>query len=148
MMCSLCHAFGIHMAYRCTATTTQVRENSTCGDRLTEAVANKLQFLTPKDYPSLFSGLSKAATAYAVAHDQEGAQVSSAAGHAIRRRRWLIVFIVVRFFYLTPSLSDSDNTTRAQQHLIFRGALSDTISFGNASLAAGGKRDKKRNASP
>lgn len=27
------------------------------------------------------------------------------------------------FFYLTPSLSDSDNTTRAPQHLCYRGAF-------------------------
>ncbi|CAN0362380.1 unnamed protein product, partial [Ectocarpus sp. 13 AM-2016] len=49
--------------------------NATCGDRLTESVASKLQFLTPKDYSGLFSELSQAATAYEVAKDQEGIKV-------------------------------------------------------------------------
>lgn len=53
----------------------QVRENSTCGDRLTEGVTTKLQFLTLKDYTQLFSELAKAALAYKVAQDREGAQV-------------------------------------------------------------------------
>ncbi|CAM9356030.1 unnamed protein product [Ectocarpus sp. 4 AP-2014] len=53
----------------------EMRENATCGDRLTESVASKLQFLTPKDYSGLFSELSQAATAYEVAKDQDGTKV-------------------------------------------------------------------------
>ena len=53
----------------------KVRENANCGDRLVESAAKKLQFLTPKDYPALFSELAEAATAYEVAHDREGSQV-------------------------------------------------------------------------
>lgn len=60
----------------------QVRENATCGDRLTEGVARKLQFLTSKDYPALFSELSEAATAYEVANDQDGAKVTPRAGYS------------------------------------------------------------------
>lgn len=56
----------------------QVRENANCGDRLVEGVAKKLQFLTLKDYQGLFSELAEAATAYEVAHDREGSQVSAA----------------------------------------------------------------------
>lgn len=54
----------------------QVRENATCGDRLTEGVASKLQFLTSKNYSRLFSELSEAAMAYEVAKDQDGAKVN------------------------------------------------------------------------
>lgn len=53
----------------------KVRENTTCGDRLTEGVSSKLQFLTPKDYTGLFSKLSEAATAYAIAKDHDGTKV-------------------------------------------------------------------------
>ncbi|CAN0234177.1 unnamed protein product, partial [Scytosiphon promiscuus] len=53
----------------------KVRENTTCGDRLTEGVASKLQFLTPKDYTGLFLRLSEAAAAYEVAKDHDGAKV-------------------------------------------------------------------------
>lgn len=92
--------------------TTQVRENSTCGDQLTEEVANKLHFLTPKDYPSLFSGVSKAATAYALAHDQQGTQVSPAAVYVVRLQKMHGSF-GCSFFPTFPSLVDSDKTTRA-----------------------------------
>lgn len=53
----------------------QVRENANYGDHLIEGVANKLQLFTKKDYKSLFSELSEAATAFEVARDREGAQV-------------------------------------------------------------------------
>lgn len=56
----------------------QVRENATCGDRLTEGVASKLQFLTSKNYSKLFSELSQAAAAYEIAKDQDGAKVTNA----------------------------------------------------------------------
>lgn len=53
----------------------QMREKSTGGDRLTEGVASKLQFLTSKDYAALFRDLSEAAGAYKIAQDPEGSQV-------------------------------------------------------------------------
>lgn len=60
----------------------QVRQNATRGDRLTEGVASKLQFLTSKNYTKLFSELSEAATAYEIAKDQDGAKVNQ---HGIDR---------------------------------------------------------------
>lgn len=63
----------------------KMRENATSGDRLTESVASKLQFLTPKDYSGLFSELSQAATAYEVAKDQDGMKVSGGSEACIHR---------------------------------------------------------------
>lgn len=55
----------------------KARESTTCGDRHTEVVASNLKFLTPKDCPGLFSKMSEASTAYAVANDHDGAKVST-----------------------------------------------------------------------
>ncbi|CAM9656938.1 unnamed protein product, partial [Pylaiella littoralis] len=72
----------------------QVRENATCGDRLTEGVASKLHFFTSKQYSALFSDLREAATAYEVAKDQDGAKVVRLVTAALKavlsaEQRWL-----------------------------------------------------------
>ncbi|CAM9347008.1 unnamed protein product [Ectocarpus sp. 12 AP-2014] len=115
----------------------EMRENATCGDRLTESVASKLQFLTPKDYSGLFSELSQAATAYEVAKDQDGIKLC-----AVRAALELVLSAEQRWMQATDALKLRKYASASQLIKETKRFISDAtkgLPFVSPSLARAGK---------
>ncbi|CAB1108970.1 unnamed protein product [Ectocarpus sp. CCAP 1310/34] len=116
----------------------QMRENATCGDRLTESVASKLQFLTPKDYSGLFSQLSQAAMAYEVAKDQDGIKVV----RIVRAALELVLSAEQRWMQATDALKLRQYASASQLMKETKRFISDAtkgLPFVSPSLARAGK---------